>query len=241
MKRLLVAGSGAIYQIGKAFRNGEAGRCHNPEFTMLEWYRPGFDLQTLMDEVAVLITQVLGVREISRLSYRQLFLRYVSVDPFNCTVEELKDCLEAHGVSLSGFDVLLDDCLNLLLTHVIEQQLEAVFVYDFPASQAMLAQVRPETPPVAERFELYVDGVELANGFHELADAAEQQQRFENDLQQRERLGLTECPMDKMLLLALQQGLPDCSGVALGVDRLLMIAAAAGSIEEVIAFPLYRG
>ena len=240
MKRLLAADSGAIYQICKAFRNGEAGRHHNPEFTLLEWYRPGFDLHALMDEVAALITLVLGVREIERLRYRQLFLDHVSIDPFACNIETLKNCLEKHNVSLSGFEGGLDDWLSLVMTHIIEPRLGAVFVYDFPVSQAMLAQIRDDTQPVAERFELYIDGVELANGFHELTDAAEQRRRFERDLQQRERLGLPKLPMDEMLLLGLRHGLPDCSGVALGIDRLLMLVAGAASIGDVIAFPIQR-
>lgn len=238
MKRLLAAGSGAIYQICKSFRNGESGRHHNPEFTMLEWYRPGYDHHMLMDEVEALVIQSLGQREIERLSYRELFLRHVSLDPFSISIDEAKLCLKESGVAITGFDGNLDDWLSLIITHLIEPQLSATFVYDFPASQAMLAKVCGGAPPVAERFELYVDGMELANGFHELTDAAEQKSRFEQDVLQRVQLKLPEMPIDGALLGALQYGLPKCAGVALGIDRLLMLAAKASSIEEVIAFPI---
>jgi len=238
MKRLLAAGSGAIYQICKSFRNGETGRYHNPEFTMLEWYRPGFDHHALMDEVEALITLVLGERNIERLSYRQLFQRHVSLNPFSINVDAAKNCLKENSISVADFNGSLDDWLGLIVTHVIEPQLVATFVYDFPESQAMLAKVRDDALPVAERFELYIDGVELANGFHELTDAAEQRQRFECDIEQRKQLKLSEVPLDGALLAALQYGLPQCAGVALGVDRLLMLAADARSIEDVIAFPI---
>ncbi len=240
MKRLLAAGSGAIYQICKSFRNGEAGRFHNPEFTMLEWYRPGFDHHALMVEVEALVGEVLGELNIERLSYQSLFLRYVSLDPFVADIGEIKQCLHDHEISVVDFEGNHDDWLSLVMTHVIEPQLKAVMVYDFPASQAMLARVRDGDCPVAERFELYINGVELANGFHELSVVGEQQRRFEKDLQTRSSLGFPAVPMDEALIAALGHGLPDCAGVALGIDRLLMLALKAQGINEVIAFPVDR-
>ncbi len=241
MKRLLAAGSGSIYQICKAFRNGEAGRQHNPEFTMLEWYRPGFDHHVLMDEVEALIAVILKTAPARRLTYHDLFAEYVGLDPFDLSVEDACACLQARNIILPDMaDAMIDDWLSLIMTHVIEPAfgVEPVFVYDFPASQAMLARVADAQPPVAQRFELYINGMELANGFYELADAAEQQRRFEADLQLRQQLGLPEIGMSHALIAALESGLPDCAGVALGVDRLLMLVAGAENIAEVLAFPL---
>ena len=243
MKRLLAAGSGSIYQICKAFRNGEAGRQHNPEFSMLEWYRVGFDHHALMDEVEALIALVLNTAPARRMTYRELFLDYVGLDPFVLSVADARSCLQAHHVNPPEMaEARLDDWLSLIMTHLIEPALGAgpVFVYDFPATQAMLARVMPGQPPVAQRFELYINGMELANGFYELADADEQRHRFEADLQQRQQLGLAEVDMSQTLIAALERGLPDCAGVALGVDRLLMLLAGAKNIAEILAFPLDR-
>jgi len=240
MKRLLAAGSGPIYQICRAFRNGEAGAKHNPEFTMLEWYRPGFDHHALMDEVAELVGQVLGAVEVRRTTYRQLFLDHVSLDPFHCDAAALQVCLARSGVEMSDMpEATLDDWLVLVMSHVIEPQMGAapLLVYDFPASQAMLARV---ADGIAQRFELYVQGVELANGFHELADAAEQRKRFEGNQRLRRHLGLPEVAIDEALLEALANGLPDCAGVALGVDRLVMLAAGSKALADVVAFTIDR-
>jgi lysyl-tRNA synthetase class 2 len=245
MKRLLAAGSGPIYQICKVFRNGERGRLHNPEFSLLEWYRLGFDHRQLMDEVAALVNAVLPEpRPVERLSYGELFQHHLAIDPHRISADELQDIAKnriegAADLTLEGRDAWLD----LLLTHCIEPHLgrgSLCFVYDYPASQASLARVRPGDPPLAERFELYMEGVELANGFHELADAREQRRRFESDLIRRRREGRPEVPMDENLLSALEAGLPDCAGVALGVDRLLMQVVGAKWIDEVVAFPLER-
>lgn len=245
MKRLLAAGSGPIYQLGKAFRNGEAGRRHNPEFTLLEWYRPGFDLRALMDEVEALIASLLGTPASERLSYAEAFIRYAGINPHAATVAELKRLATIKKLSeslrLAGDD--RDGWLDLLLTHLVEPHLgkeRPVFIFDYPPSQAALARIRPGNPSVAERFELYIDGIELANGYHELGDAREQQRRFEADWERRRSAGLPDTPVDGYLLAALEHGLPDCSGVALGVDRLVMIAARAQGIDEVMAFPLSR-
>ena len=243
MKRLLAAGSGPIYQICKAFRNGEAGKHHNPEFTLLEWYRPGFDQFALMAEVEALVDSVLQSGTAKRISYRNLFLERAGLDPVAFTVAEAQACLHARGIDPPEMsDASLDDWLALILTHVIEPTLGtgAVFVHDFPASQAMLARLSQTDPPWAERFELYVNGIELANGFHELSDAAEQQRRFKQDLQQRQRLGLSAMPLDDALIEALAAGMPDCAGVALGIDRLLMLSAGVDSLNETLTFPIDR-
>ncbi len=243
MKRLLAAGYGAMYQIGKAFRNEESGRRHNPEFTLLEWYRPGFSLQQLMDEVEQLMTVVLQrAVTVERYTYRQLFQVLAGIDPVTATNDEWQHCLSSADVQCSSQITLsARDYADLVLTHIIEAAMPvACFVYNYPADQAALARIRPDDPPVAERFELYIQGVELANGFYELTDAAEQRDRFVQENQQRQKAGLDEMPLDEKFLAALQHGMPDCSGVALGLDRLLMIALQKQSIDEVIAFPLCR-
>lgn len=249
MKRLLAAGSGCIYQIARVFRDGEAGRRHNPEFTLLEWYRVGFDHHRLMDEVAELVTVLLAGRlalaEPERLSYRELFQRHLDLNPHQAGVAELAACAGARGVPIPP-GMPADDAdpwLDLLLTHGIEPHLgmgRLTFVYDYPASQAALARLRPDDPLVGERFEVYLNGVELANGFHELGDAGEQRRRFEAENAARRSLGLPVMPVDENLLAALEAGLPDCAGVALGFDRLAMLAAGKTALAEVLAFPVER-
>ncbi|MEK7323016.1 MAG: elongation factor P--(R)-beta-lysine ligase [Pseudomonadota bacterium] len=245
MKRLLAAGSGPIYQISKAFRNGEAGRRHNPEFTMLEWYRPGWDHHALMDEVEALIRQILVAPAAARVSYGDLCLRYLGIDPHGAELTELRDAAAARGITAPvGLGDDRDGWLDFLWSHGVEPRLggdgRPVFVIDYPASLAMLARLRPGSPAVAERFELYLHGVELANGFHELADGGEQRRRFEQDNARRRGAGLPAMPFDEHLLAALMHGLPDCGGVALGVDRLLMLRIGAQDIGEVLAFPWDR-
>jgi len=250
MKRLLAAGSGSIYQICKVFRDGEAGRLHNPEFTMLEWYRVGMDHHQLMDEVAELVARALaGKRRLQpseKLSYREIFEHRLGIDPHTATAADCARVARVEGIAIPAdlhehHDVAI--WRDLLLSHLIEPGLgqdRLTFVYDFPASQASLARIRPSQPPVAERFELYLHGIELANGFHELADASEQLTRFERQLHARTVSGLPPVPLDQRLLAALSEGLPDCSGVALGFDRLVMLAAGARSITVVIPFPIDR-
>jgi len=246
MKRMLAAGSGPIYQICKAFRNGEAGRYHNPEFTLLEWYRPGLDYHALMSEVDALLQRILNTTPATRFTYGELFKRFLNLDAHTATSEVLSDCALAHGVQVSNALGTQADDVNawhaLLWTHVIEPQLGQdgcpVFVFDYPASQAMLARIRPGTPPVAERFEVYVNGVELANGFQELSDSAEQGRRFKDNNDQRRARGLPDMESDERLLSALAHGLPPCSGVAIGVDRLLTLKAGAPNLAEVLAFPI---
>lgn len=244
MKRLLAAGFGAIYQIAKAYRNEEAGRLHNPEFTMLEWYRPGFDHQQLMDEMADLLQLVLGKGTPTRMTYQQAFLDTLGVCPLTASLAVLRQA----GLGLGADDLVAveehrDTLLQLLFALGVEprigQQLPC-FVYDFPASQAALARLNPADPRVAERFEVYFKGIELANGFHELTDATEQRRRFELDNQARIERGLSVRPIDEYLLAALHHGLPQCAGVALGIDRLVMLALKAESLEQVIAFPVTR-
>jgi lysyl-tRNA synthetase class 2 len=242
MKRLLAAGSGSIYQLGRAFRAAEQGRSHLPEFTLLEWYRVGFDHHALMDEVESLLRRLLGSGLVPgsapRTTYGELFRRVLDIDPHRCSTDELRRCA---GSLLPSACLERDELLALLLTHRIEPTFEpghALFVHDFPASQAALARLRAESDGtlVAERFEVYLGPVEIANGFHELLDAGEQRRRFERDLAERRAQGLGLPPIDERLLAALEHGLPECSGVALGFDRLVMVAADATSLAEVTAF-----
>jgi lysyl-tRNA synthetase class 2 len=240
MKRLLCAGSGAIYQICKSFRNEEAGRIHNPEFTMLEWYRPNFDHHQLMTEVDDLIQTILGCESAERVTYQQLFIQFLNCDPLTATLAQLQTLASHHDYAeLAAKERNKDTLLMLLFSQIVEPQIglqRPCFVLDFPASQAALARISKTNPLVAERFELYFAGMELANGFHELKDAAEQQDRFEADNYQRQVMGLQKMPTEQKLIQALQQGMPDCAGVALGVDRLLILAMNCNSIDQVIAF-----
>jgi len=248
MKRLLAAGSGPVYQLAHVFRNGELGGRHNPEFMMLEWYRPGMDHRELMDEVDRLLAFVLegysDYRPARRISYRQWFHDGTGLDPWTDTVADFRRFAEQQLESVPrGMDErALDPWLDLLVTHCLEPALDdqPVFVYDYPPSQAALAQVRPGEAPVAERFELYMKGVELANGFHELADAGQQRQRFEAENRAREQAGQSTLPLDRKLLAALQSGLPDCAGVAVGFDRLVMVAAGLADIATAMPFPFQR-
>ena len=240
MKRLLAAGSGPIFQIGKVFRNEEAGNRHNPEFTMLEWYRPHFDMYRLINEVDDLLQQILECPPAESMSYQFAFQQYVGLDPLSADLSELGE--KAQKYQLMGAEnESRDTLLQFLFSAVVEPQIgqEApVVVYHFPASQAALAQISSEDLRVAERFEFYYKGLELANGFHELSDAREQLRRFQQDNLQREKMGLPVRAIDTRLLSALQAGIPNCSGVALGVDRLLMIAMGAEHIKEVISFAI---
>lgn len=239
MKRALAAFGEPIFQIGKAFRDGEAGARHNPEFTLLEWYRPGFDHHQLMAEVAELVMHCIGPRDLYTISYRELFLRELGLDPMLAESAALAACAREH-VDTGNLSGDRDLWLDLLLSHVIEPRLAGrglCFVYDYPASQAALARiVRAGDVEVGQRFELYADGLEIANGYCELADAAEQRHRFEADNALRRERGQAQRPLDEKVLAALEHGLPECSGVALGMDRLLMLAIGAADIREVLAF-----
>lgn len=238
MKRMLVSGAKAIYQIGKAFRQGESGQRHNPEFTMLEWYRVGDDYQAGMTLLEELILSILDTKPATRITYRDAFLSYAGIDPFLATKDELAIL---GGGSPSD---ARDELLNLVLARFVEPRLGLEgpeLLYDYPASQAALAQVRlSEEFPVAERFEIYLDGVELANGYHELTDPDELRLRNEANNAKRVADGNMPLPSESRLLDAMEAGLPSCSGTALGVDRLAMLALKANSISEVISFPLDR-
>ncbi|MCU7915431.1 MAG: EF-P lysine aminoacylase GenX [Candidatus Thiodiazotropha sp. (ex Gloverina cf. vestifex)] len=246
MKRLLAAGSGPIYQICRVFRDGELGRRHHPEFSLLEWYRPGFDHHALMDEVASLINRLTQAPlTVEKLSYHEAFDRYLQIDPHTTSLEQLRDCAIEREVA--GADNLVMDSrdawLDLLLSHLIEPHLGETgmtFLYDYPVSQAALARVKDGTPPVAERFELYLSGMEIANGFHELLDAGEQRRRFLDDNHRRAAAGIQQIPMDEALIDALASGMPACAGVALGIDRLLMFLTGCNDIRKLLAFDITK-
>lgn len=243
MKRLLAAGSGAIFQISKAFRQGEVGRYHNPEFTMIEWYRPGFDHHDLMDEMDELLQMVLEKPGAERKTYTEIFTEHLRINPHLATIEELQTCAQDKNISVAGEIDNRDTWLQLLMSEYIEPRIGQngpCFIYDFPASQAALARIQPGNPPVASRFEVYYRGIELANGFHELQDVSEQRKRFEKNNAERRQLGLKEMLIDEYFLSALTHGLPDCSGVALGIDRLIMLATNSQSIADVLSFDFAR-
>ncbi len=245
MKRLLAGGATAIYQICKAFRREERGSIHNPEFTMLEWYQVGDDMQAGMNLLAELVETILDRPPTVRLTYADAFDQYVRIDAISASIEELRQACDSFSVDSTGFSdsVNRDDWLNLLLTSVVEPALaktpEPKMIYDWPASQSALAIVRSDEG-VAERFEIYVDGVELANGYHELLDPAELSCRSKVNNEGRASDGEKRLPETSRLLQAMQHGLPACAGVALGVDRLVMLALKAESISDVIAFPIER-
>lgn len=245
MKRLLAAGSGPIFQLARSFRDGEVGSRHNIEFTMLEWYRPGFTLDELMSETTALVKTLVPAfaGPVVRYRYRELFHTYLAVDPFTTTLETLRTLAVEKGQMPVG---TLDKepretCLDLLMSMVIEPGLgrgELSVVMDYPASQAALARKHQDAEGewVASRFELYLDGIELANGYHELTDADEQRARFNDDNAERRRLGLPEVDIDERLLAALEHGMPEGAGVALGVDRLIQLALGKARLDDVLAF-----
>lgn len=241
MKRLLAAHGVSIYQLGKVFRDDEVGRFHNPEFTMLEWYRIGFQMPALIAEVVDLLHQVLGNYTVHQLTYQQAFLHYLTVDPLTATVAELQACLSQyeHVADLACRENDRDTLLQLALALIIEPQFDAkaiTVISHFPTSQAALAQIDPHDERVALRFEVYVGGVELANGYQELTDATQQRARFTQDNHLRQQFGKTPKAPDERLLKALETGLPACSGVALGVDRLLMLQTGLDDIRHVLPF-----
>jgi len=245
LKRLLAAGVSDCYELGRVFRDGEAGGRHNPEFTMLEWYRVGWDHQRLIDETAELVRAALALvgREatLERVAWRNLYRQRLGLDPFTAGIAELQNALGDIQIDPEGLN--RDDWLDLLLSHCLQPAFPVdrmLAVYDYPASQAALARLRPGDPPLAERFELYLGPLELANGYHELTDAAEQRTRFERDLSIRRERGAPMPPLDERLLDAMESGLPSCAGVALGVDRLLMAMLGSDRIADVLTFPFDR-
>jgi len=250
MKRLLAAGVGDCYQVCPVFRDGESGRLHNPEFTMIEWYRLNFGVPQLQQDVERLVHAACqGLRTLAParlLSYRDAIAEACGIDSRTAGAAEIRAVLASRGIEpAKAEDWDRDAWLDLLMGALVGPGLghdAPVFIRDYPASQAALARVRaePDGSRVAERFELYLDGVEIANGFHELGDALEQQRRFEQDLVQRRARGQAEVPLDRRLLAALGHGLPDCSGVALGFDRLVMAGLGLPSLEAALCFPTDR-
>ncbi|WP_415880276.1 EF-P lysine aminoacylase EpmA [Methylomonas sp. TEB] len=247
MKRLLAAGSGSIYQICKAFRNGEAGRYHNPEFTILEWYRVGYDLRQLMAEVAELLLQLLqpfhAALSTKQISYQQLFLHATGLDPLIFCVSDYQAYAAANAlpeaVDLCGDDHAL--WLDFIFSHCVQRMMDKNTIYllhSYPAIQSSLARLHVDDPRISERFEVFINGVELGNGFYELADPQEQEARFDKEIAYRLSHDLPVVSKDEAFLQALKFGLPDCSGVAIGLDRLLMIALGSESISDVLAFPV---
>ncbi len=244
LKRLLAAGVGNCYELGRVFRNGEFGRLHNPEFTLLEWYRIGWTHHQLMDECAELVKDALRMAgrsaSIRETSFRQLYQDQLGIDPLTVSEAELRSPLAVFDIRAEG--LTRDDWLDLLMTHLIQPSIpenRILMVYDYPRSQAALARIRQGDLPVAERFEIYLGPIELANGYRELNDADEQRERFQRDQGRRHKRDAVQPPIDENLLAALP-ALPDCAGVALGVDRLLMAMLGAKSIAEVLALPFDR-
>jgi elongation factor P--(R)-beta-lysine ligase len=250
MKRLLAAGSGSIYQICKAFRNGESGRYHNPEFTLLEWYRVGFTLPMLMDEIAELITRLFAARsqplvKTQRYSYQQIFRQYTGLNALSfdyaayCRYAVENHCAEAVDLCADDYGLWLD----FIFSHHIQPHLgenHLCMIYDYPACQSSLAQLNRDNPLVAERVELFINGIELGNGFYELLDAKEQDRRFNNEITLREQKNLPVSVKDQRLIAALAAGLPECSGIAIGLDRLLMVLSESRAIEDVLGFAIHR-
>lgn len=244
MKRLLAAGSGSIYQICKVFRAGERGVRHLPEFTMLEWYRVNTDYDAFIAEnvrlIETLLAEQLKLQPVVQLSYRRAFVEYAGVDPFIAETSELHRAFVARvPADVSTLDEHdRQTWLDLLLTHVVEPHLpreRLVVIRDYPADQASLAALSKTNPVVAERFEIYCNGLELANGFHELTDLKEQQKRIENELHYRQQHQLPSVPVDEKFLAAIAHGLPDCCGIAIGFDRVVMLATQAKNIADVVA------
>ena len=247
MKRLLAAGSGSIFQICKAFRNGESGRFHNPEFTMLEWYRVGFNLSQLMDEVAELISLLFGgqLNGVTRISYQALFSQHTGLDSLIFSPQAYYELAKDHGfheaAAICGKSHAL--WLDFLFSHIVQPTLGGDILYlvhGYPACFSSLARVNADSPLITERVELFINGVELGNGYYELGDAIEQQQRFEKEIKLRREQNLAPVVKDQHLLAALSAGLPDCAGIAIGLDRVLMLLTGQSAIQNVIAFPIDR-
>jgi len=249
MKRLLAAGSGSIFQVCKAFRNDESGRFHNPEFTMLEWYRVGFDLAQLMDEVTELIALLFAgnqaLQATQRMSYQSVFQQFTGLDCLEFSYEDYATYAQNAGlveaIELCGYDHVL--WLDFIFSHRIQPHLgkdSLCMVYAYPACQSSLARVNDKNPLVADRIELFINGIELGNGYYELNDMKEQGRRFDKEIAIRKRKQGTSVVKDERLLAALEAGLPDCSGIAIGLDRLLMLLSESSTIDEVLAFSISK-
>lgn len=247
MKRLLCDGFGSMYQVCKAFREEESGKRHNPEFTILEWYRVGWDHHQLMTEVEDLLQLLLNCGSAERMTYRDLFQQYAGLDPFAFSIDSFLECCRRFELSppesLSESIIDRNACLDFLMAVLIEPGLGLegpLLIYDYPATQASLARIKPGQPEVCERFEVFYQGMELGNGFHELADADEQAERFQNENRLRRDAGKPSFDADRRFLDALSHGLPLCSGVAMGFDRIVMLATGSQCIADVVAFPWER-
>lgn len=243
MKRLLASGYQDIYQLCKAYRNEPSGRYHNPEFSMLEWYRVGFSYVQLMEEVEALLVEVLACPQAEKVTYQTLFISHVGFDPLNCDIEDTKTLIKQYDkwADWMGKTCDKDDLMQIIFTEIIEPKIglnKPCFVYDFPASQASLAKLSTIDPRVAQRFECYYHGIELVNGFQELTCVQEQKLRFEMDNDKRLLLGKPIIEIDRYFIEALASGLPECAGVALGVDRLLMIALGKKEIRKTLTFAI---
>ena len=246
MKRLLAAGSGSIYQICKAFRQGESGRFHNPEFTMLEWYRVGFDLAQLMDEVDELISLLFkkhGLIATQRVSYQTIFQKHTGLNPLQfCHQDYSRFAVDGgwpEAINICGQDPVL--WLDFLFSHAVQPRLGEqglVMVYGYPACQSSLARINEQNPAITDRVELFLNGVELGNGYYELTDAREQNARFDREISFRLTRGLPAPTKDEHLIAALSSGLPPCSGIAIGLDRLLMLLSDGKTIADVLSFPV---
>ncbi|HIF51244.1 MAG TPA: EF-P lysine aminoacylase GenX [Thiotrichaceae bacterium] len=239
MKRLLAAELGSIYQITHVFRDEDSGKRHNAEFSMLEWYRLEFDYYQLMDELAELLLDI-GLPKPDKMSYAEVFLESLRIDPHTATLNQLQDIGGEYGWGSDSEDrhALLDYIFSEAVIKKINNECQPLIIYDYPQCMAALATIKPEPPYIAERFELFIGGVEIANGFNELCDANEQQQRFETELKTRKDKGLLEFPIDINFLAALESGLPKTAGIAVGIDRLLMVLSGKDDIKEVITFTL---
>ena len=249
MKRLLAAGSGSVFQICKAFRKGESGRFHNPEFSILEWYRVGFSLHQLMDEVVELTEEVLAevypINEVKKISYTDLFEQVTGLNPLQFNQKNYARYARENALidaaTLCGGDYSM--WLDFIFSHKVQATLNdhtICLVYGYPAVQSSLARLNKENPAIADRFEVFINGVEIGNGFFELADAKEQDARFDKENISRKSKGLEQVEKDELFLDALASGLPDCSGIALGLDRLLMIMTNSEYLDDVLAFPFER-
>ena len=239
MKRMLAAGSGPIFQICKSFRNNEIGRHHCPEFSMVEWYRIDFDHNDLMDEVDELLNKILSLPTAQRLPYGELFAHYVGVDPHTATLSSLEERVTALDIGIDFADAERDFFLDLLWSHLVQPQLgfdRPVFVYDFPVCQAALGRIREGNPRVAERFEVFIEGMEIGNAYHEELNPQALQKRFENDLADRLNRGLPSIEIDPYLLAAQREGLPPCAGISIGIDRLIMVRTGTKKIEQTLSF-----
>lgn len=248
MKRLLAAGSGSIYQIGKAFRNGESGRFHNPEFTLLEWYRVGFTLNQLMDEITELFDGLFrghSLQQTQRISYQDVFVSFTGLNPLVFSYQDYcayaRRSQLAEAVAICGHNHSL--WLDFIFSHKVQPHLgdnALCLVYGYPACQSALARLSEQNELIAERVEVFLKGIELGNGYYELLDAKEQGRRFDQELAIRQQQNLPVAVKDKRLIAAMESGLPECSGVAIGLDRVLMLLSNTTSIEDVLSFSIHR-